>query len=161
MNSHLFRKKSLEKLSSPEQLNDYIKVANPGVWVVLTAISLLVVLFLLWVMNGSIDVEEHTIVIVKNGVAEVYVSAEHASKLKEGLAVTVGNIEYRIVSVPTEPVQITTSFDPNAKSIAKMENGSFYYPCPTDFNFDNEGLYPATVVFDTVTPISFFMNEGN
>lgn len=32
MNDKIFRKKSVERMSSPEQLNDYIKVTNPGVW---------------------------------------------------------------------------------------------------------------------------------
>jgi hypothetical protein len=161
MNSRLFRKKSLEKLTSPEQLNDYIRVTNPSVWVVLTAIFLLIALFMLWVTNGSIDVEEHTIVIVKSGVAEVYVSSEYAGKLKEGLVVSVGEAEGIIRTVPAQPVQITTDFDATAKSIAKMKNGDFYYPCRMDFVFDNDGLYPATVTFETVTPLSFFVNGEN
>lgn len=37
MNDKIFRKKSVEKMSSPEQLNDYVKVTNPGVWMVLAA----------------------------------------------------------------------------------------------------------------------------
>ncbi len=36
MEDPIFRKKSLDKLSSPEQLNDYIKVTNPGVWIIKT-----------------------------------------------------------------------------------------------------------------------------
>ena len=41
MNEQLFRKKSVDKVSSPEQLNEYIRVANPGVWMVLAAIVIL------------------------------------------------------------------------------------------------------------------------
>ena len=41
MNQPLFRKKSVDKVSSPEQLNEYIRVANPGVWMVLAAIVIL------------------------------------------------------------------------------------------------------------------------
>ena len=41
MNQQLFRKKSVDKVSSPEQLNEYIRVANPGVWMVLAAIVIL------------------------------------------------------------------------------------------------------------------------
>lgn len=29
MNSSIFRRKSMDKISSPEQMNDYIRVANP------------------------------------------------------------------------------------------------------------------------------------
>ena len=41
MNENLFRKKSVDRVSSPEQLNDYIRVANPSVWMVLAAVVIL------------------------------------------------------------------------------------------------------------------------
>ena len=48
MNSQLFRKKSVDKVSSPEQLNEYIRVANPGVWMVLAAIVILLAGVVVW-----------------------------------------------------------------------------------------------------------------
>lgn len=35
MNQQLFRQSSIDRVFSPEQLNDYIRVTNPGVWMVL------------------------------------------------------------------------------------------------------------------------------
>ena len=32
--SKLFREKNLERLESPEQLNDYLRVTSPGVWMI-------------------------------------------------------------------------------------------------------------------------------
>ncbi|HAG12584.1 MAG TPA: NHLP bacteriocin system secretion protein, partial [Ruminococcus sp.] len=37
--AQVFRKKSLDRISSPEQLTDYLRVTNPGIWVVLAAVS--------------------------------------------------------------------------------------------------------------------------
>ena len=37
MASSIFREKSLKRISSPEQLNDYIKVSQPSVWIALAA----------------------------------------------------------------------------------------------------------------------------
>jgi hypothetical protein len=37
-----------ETLHSPEKLNDYIKVSNPGVWLVLGSIAALLVGVLVW-----------------------------------------------------------------------------------------------------------------
>lgn len=34
----VFRQETLERISSPEQLADYLKVASPGLWVVSAAI---------------------------------------------------------------------------------------------------------------------------
>lgn len=51
----IFRKKSLDKVSSPEQLNDYIRVTNPSVWLVLLAIILLLVGMLAWSILGTVE----------------------------------------------------------------------------------------------------------
>ena len=34
----VFRKKSLDQINSPEQLDDYIRVTTPSVWIVLLAL---------------------------------------------------------------------------------------------------------------------------
>ncbi|MCR5735988.1 MAG: hypothetical protein K6G22_15420 [Lachnospiraceae bacterium] len=56
-NSNLFREKSLERISSPEQLDDYIKVVSPGIWLMLGAIILLLVGVIVWSALGTIPVE--------------------------------------------------------------------------------------------------------
>lgn len=40
MNHNLFRKDVLDRISAPEQLNDYIKVVKPSVWLILLGIVL-------------------------------------------------------------------------------------------------------------------------
>ena len=52
MENSIFRKKSIERFSSPEQLNDYIRVSNPGVWLTLSAIIILLVGAGVWVCVG-------------------------------------------------------------------------------------------------------------
>ena len=46
--NNIFRQKSMERLSSPEQLNDYLKVTNPAVWVVLAAVIFLLAGLFIW-----------------------------------------------------------------------------------------------------------------
>lgn len=55
----LFREKSLERVSSPEQLNDYIKVTTPSVWLVLIAVILLLVGILTWSTLDTVTVEDN------------------------------------------------------------------------------------------------------
>ena len=52
----IFRDKSLDQISTPEQLDDYIKVTKPSVWVVLIASILLIVGVLVWAVFGKIEV---------------------------------------------------------------------------------------------------------
>jgi len=45
---NIFRKDNLERMSSPEKLNDYIKVSNPSVWIVLAAIGIMLAAVVVW-----------------------------------------------------------------------------------------------------------------
>ena len=53
----IFREKSIERVASPEQMNDYIKVTTPSVWLILLATLILVVGVLIWGVFGRIEVE--------------------------------------------------------------------------------------------------------
>ena len=53
--SELFRKKSLERISSPEQLDDYIKVTSVPVWIVLLAIVVILSGMLAWASFGTVE----------------------------------------------------------------------------------------------------------
>ena len=54
----VFRKKSLDQINSPEQLDDYIRVTTPSVWIVLLALVVLLVGVLAWSILGTIEVHD-------------------------------------------------------------------------------------------------------
>ena len=51
----IFREKSMDKVSSPESLNDYIKVTTPSVWIVLIALVVLLLGILAWSIFGRVE----------------------------------------------------------------------------------------------------------
>ena len=53
---NIFRRKSIDRVSSPEQLNDYIRVTTPPVWLVLLAIILLLAGMVAWSVFGTAEV---------------------------------------------------------------------------------------------------------
>ena len=55
--SDLFREKSLEQVRSPEELNDYIRVTTPSVWLVLLATTILLLGALAWAVLGTVNYE--------------------------------------------------------------------------------------------------------
>jgi hypothetical protein len=65
--SDLFRKKSLERINSPEELSDYIRVTTPSVWLVLLATAILLAGMLAWSILGTVEVEG-----ANGGVKEVH-----------------------------------------------------------------------------------------
>ena len=55
MNS-IFRQKSIDRVSSPEKLDDYIRVTTPGVWITLAAIVILLAGTIVWGIFGELTV---------------------------------------------------------------------------------------------------------
>ena len=60
MENKLFRKTALDRISSPEQLNEYMKVAGPGVWCILAGLGVTFAAFIVW---GFLGVIPETVVI--------------------------------------------------------------------------------------------------
>ena len=56
MNNGIFRQKSIDKVSSPEKLDDYIRVTTPGVWIAITAIVILLVGTIVWGTFGELTI---------------------------------------------------------------------------------------------------------
>ena len=54
----VFREKSMQRVSSPEELNDYIRVTTPSVWIVLLALVLLLVGILAWCIFGRVAIHQ-------------------------------------------------------------------------------------------------------
>lgn len=48
MKEKLFRKKSIDKMKAPDELNDYIRITEPGIWLLLIAILILLVAGCIW-----------------------------------------------------------------------------------------------------------------
>ena len=56
MNNGIFRQKSIDKVSSPEKLDDYIRVTTPSVWITLAAIVILLVGTIIWGTFGELTI---------------------------------------------------------------------------------------------------------
>ena len=54
----IVRQKSLDQINGPEELKDYVRVTTPSVWIVLTAVTLLVIGILGWCLFGTVAVHE-------------------------------------------------------------------------------------------------------
>ena len=54
----VFREKSIKQVSSPESLNDYIRVTSPSVWAVLLSLLLLLLGMLTWSIFGRVEVKD-------------------------------------------------------------------------------------------------------
>ena len=132
----VFRKKTLERISSPEQLTDYLRVTNPGIWIVLAAVILLLAGILAWAAVGTLETRSDVRVIVSEKSAMVV--SPTAVQLKAGMPLRVGGEEVVLASVEADNF------------------GSFYGIAAVNLPDD---MYEGIVVTETVHPIEFLLNS--
>ena len=100
MEQKFFREKSIERISSPEQLNDYVHVTTPAVWIVLLAVILLLSGFLCWCSVAAVESYAVGDGVVRNGVMMVTFEGEpNAENIEAGMRVQVGEYTTPILSV--------------------------------------------------------------
>lgn len=115
----LFRKSTLERVSSPEQLNEYIKVTNPNLVIILIGIFAILIAGVAWVFFGGIpntEVLNGTVVVQSDNTPKLYcyVPISTSKVLKEGMDVQItpdyvndtqyGYIKGKVLSVGKEIV---------------------------------------------------------
>ena len=83
----IFRKSSIARVSSPEQLNDYIRVSNPSVWMMLAAVIVLLAGVCVWGIFGRLESKVFSAGACENGIFICYVTEEDAAKIKTGMVV--------------------------------------------------------------------------
>ncbi len=138
MEESLFRQKSIDRIASPEQLNDYMRVTSPTIWVVLAAVILLLVGALIWSSTAQIVSFASGTAQVENGSMVVrFDDQQTARKVKTGMTVTVGGSEATITSIGT------------------TENGGIFAVADTTLA---NGSYPASVTYRRTEVLELLFN---
>ena len=133
----IFRKETLERISSPEQLTDYLRVTSPGIWVVLAAIVVLLVGFFIWMSVGVLETTVKVGVSTQNRTAVVAVTSAE-NKMEKDMTLRVGG---------KETVILSTQADEYGRTVGTAE---------VDLP---DGMYDGTLVTESVHPIQFLLTS--
>ena len=99
MKKRLFREEQLERITSPERLDRYIRVADPGAWIVLAALLFLAAGVLVWGFTGTISKTiEIPGIVEEDGQISCYLPAETEVDGLEGCRTAISRIGEKGVS---------------------------------------------------------------
>lgn len=157
--NNLFRDKSIERISSPEDLNDYVRVANPGVWLILLAIVVLLVGFAVWAINGELETTVPAVVISADNHTDCFVAESNISKIKEGQTVRVGEEEFKIVSISRESLDSDRFLSDYAKHVSGISDDEWIHAIQLDGEAP-EGTAEAQIITESIKPIKFIVDRG-
>lgn len=158
--SSVFRRKAVDRISSPEQLNEYIRVASPRMWAVLLAVIVFLAGAVVWGIFGHIESTVYGVAIADGGTCTLYVAQEKAALLKAGDPVRVGEAETTLVSVSPEPFAVPESFPEYARSVGGFALGEWVCSASVDVCELPDGIYPASVVEESISPLSLLTEKN-
>ncbi len=163
----LFRKSSLDSISSPEQLNDYIKVSNPSIWMVLAALFILLASVFVWGFTGSLPTTVRAKGVVLQGGVQCYISAEDAAKITVGQKASfskTGDSTFQgqvsgVGNVPLSAAEITRELDRDylAQVLVQGEFAVKITIASDSSEWSDGTLLDVSIVTDSVKPIQFLL----
>lgn len=160
MKSEIFRQKNIDKMSSPEDLNEYVKVTSPSVWIIISAIILILVGALAWAATSKITATVYTAIVSDGEKAICYIDEDLSDSVRSGQTVYIGYDAYILGERLPEPVEFDINNDSYILHILKEDNATrvWTYAYKLDGEKLEEGKYFGTVTVNQIAPISFITN---
>ncbi len=160
MEKTVFRKSSMESLSSPEQLNDYIKAASPSVWIILAVIILLLATVFAWIFFGCIYTRVSGVAVNDGGTLSCYVRAEDMLKAGDSIMVSVNGSEYFAEEIDPVPFKLDpagNAVDQIISTIGGFTGDDWLVKLPLAENTGIQELTVegAVVTIEEIKPLSF------
>ena len=165
VSSSIFNKKATEKLRSPDDLDKYVCVTNPSVWVVLFACIAMLAGLLAWGVFGAVTTSVSATGVVVNGKAMCFLEAEDAAKVHVRDAAVIGGESAVVSQVASVPVSREEAHGVlvNDYLVSSLVKGDWAYQVSFDGDVSEltEGIpLSVNITTERIAPISLIFG-GN
>lgn len=157
MNNNLFREKSIKKIFSPEQINDYIKTSNPSIWIIFSAVAILLIGALTWAVFGELEITVPSVTVCEDGKAYCYISENDMKKITDNAYARIEGSEYDLDNISKLPVPATEVISFYGLHIGNFESDEWVYTAEIESTLE-DGIYKTNIIVESVSPISLLMN---
>lgn len=157
MADEIYNKKALENIKTPDKLNDYIKVANPGWWILLVAVLVLLIGALIWAIFGKLYVTVTVPTFVEDRKGISLVSESRINSIDEGMPICINSVNGYISHkgyTGQKISDIATMYGINSSESSPADTA---YIVTSNIDIDN-GMYNAEIAIEEVQPISFLFH---
>ena len=155
----IFRKASLDRISDPDQLNDYIRVTNPGVWMVMCAVIALLAGVCVWGVFGRLDTTLTVGAVTETNQTVCYVKEADVELMEAGMQVRIEDAVYQICNISSQPVQVDDTFAQYLLHVGGLSQGEWVYVVELDDPYGEDGMITeAQIIIESIAPMSFVLN---
>ena len=161
----IFNKRATEKLRNPDELDKYIRVTNPSVWVVLAACVALLAGLFVWGIFGAVTTSVTATGVFTGGHAMCFLTADDVARVDEGDVAIVDGTRMRVAEVAAVPVsrEEASTLLKSDYLVSSLVKGDWAYQ--VIFDGDTSELTPdipltVRITTERITPISLVLGGG-
>ena len=154
MADDIYNKKALDKIKTPDNLNDYIKVSNPQLWIILCAVLLLLGGMLVWGIFGKIYVTVTVPTFVENNKGISLVNESRINSISEGMPIVADTVTGYVESKSYTGQKISEITSVYGISVSQSAPTDLAYVVTSNIKLPN-GMYNAEIAIEEVRPISY------
>ena len=158
MKPGFFKKEAMEQLTSPEKLDDYIRVSAPSIWILLGAMFVFLAGVFVWGIFGHLDTLATGTAVVRNGESICYVDAEDISSIKPGMKITINKEDGEITEISEKPQRLTAQDDTEILQAGEFTEGEWVYEVKVKNTDLPDGVYKAVITVERISPVKFVLN---
>lgn len=124
---------------SIDDLNSYIHVIHPSVWLLIVAMISILIGILVWSFFGHVNKQVDATVYVTNDETFCYINHEDSENIKTGMLVTYASTSGELTDILDSTDEIDTYLIQANTSV-------------------QEGYYEGIIVYEVISPISFLLD---
>ena len=155
--NQVFREKSLKRVASPEELDDYIKVTNPGIWLLLACVIIFLAGILAWGYFGKLESLMTVYGKSENGSFTGYVTGKKFMELNEGMEVRAEETHGYITALSPYPTPAGEIIPQSSLEKFDFKADTPLYPVSCNLSLP-DGVYEASIVLEEIKPLSLIFD---
>ncbi|MDR3341405.1 MAG: hypothetical protein LBT14_01220 [Treponema sp.] len=164
MTDTVFRKESLDHISSPDQLYDYIKVSNPAGWIILAALLMLLVSAFFWAATATIATTVSTKAVAEGDRYVSYLPYNAAQGIQPGMSARIGDNPAKVLRIAAIPESHREAAQALRGDYAAYALGLTEWNIKVEFVLEPSGdgrsgekalVYPVTITTARIRPLDF------
>lgn len=157
MKREIFRKKSLERISSPERIDSYIKTTSAPSKLIIAAIVLVLAGFTVWGFYGRVELTCSAVTVCRDGIAVCYIGEDDAESISGAAEFRIGEKSYRAEKRTEVPTRVENTLSEYEAHVGSFNGNDWIYAVTLDKSM-SDGIYKTEVSVKKVSPISLLLN---
>lgn len=147
MKPQIFRAKSLQRVASVEPLDEYARLTNPSISIIILAAIILAFGAIVWSVYGQVAPSLNFSTVADNGAITCFIPIESIDDIKEGMQLEIEGEYYRVEEIASTPTRVDNERGSYFLEVGRLNAGDWVFEVTLAGSLPN-GVYQAELALE-------------